>query len=382
MKIALINNRDQTTGVGRYAFALAKYLTDYVAVDHYLFNQDDYTLKFIDSQKISYSLKQLKKRISFDNFLINKTRLSKLILDWRLASFIPNEYSIYHFTGNTLTNLLYHWNIKGKKILTIHDLFYMTAPENIFEQIFSKRFLYNGTSKANVIIATSEYTKNEILIHFKNVKEECIEVIYEGVGKNFMPLEKDEFANLYHKYQIPQDCYLLLHISIRALRKNNKLLIKVLNELVNNRHFKNIRLIKIGSWDQASNYLIEKNQLDKYIIQLKNIPEEEMVKFYNLADVFVFPSYAEGFGFPALEAMASGTPVVASNRTAIPEIVGDAGILLDPDDVLGFSENIVDLLKNEKIAQHYRERGIKRAQMFSWETTARKTYEVYKKMRE
>lgn len=382
MKIALINNRDEITGAGRYAFTLAEYLADYVAVDHYLFNQKDYTLELIDIQKRYTLLKQLKKRIFFDNFLINKTRLSKIFLDWRLASFIPSEYSIYHFTGNTLTNLLYHRNIKGKSIITVHDLFYMTAPENKIEQIFSRRFLYNATSKANVIIATSEYTKSEILKHFKNVKEDCIEVIYEGVGKNFMPLERDEFVYLYQKYQIPSDCYLLLHIGIRALRKNNKLLIKVLNELVNNRHVKNIRLIKIGSWDQASTRLIEKNQLQKYIIQMKNIPEEEMVKFYNLADVFVFPSYAEGFGFPALEAMASGTPVVASNRTAIPEVVGDAGILLDPDDVQGFSENIIELLKDEKLKNYYRERGIKRAQMFSWEMTAEKTYEVYKKVNE
>ena len=223
----------------------------------------------------------------------------------------------------------------------------------------------------------SEYTKNQILRYFKNVEDDYIEVIYESVDRNFIPLSTDELTDLYDKYLVPRNCYLLLHIGKTLPRKNNKLLIKVLNELVNNRRIKNIRLIKIGSWDQASTHLIEKYQLKKYVIQLKNIPEEEMVKFYNLADVLVFPSYAEGFGFPALEAMACGTPVIASNRTAIPEVVGDAGILLDPDDVQGFSENIVELLKNEGLVKYYRDRGIKRAQMFSWEKTARKTYEVY-----
>lgn len=83
-----------------------------------------------------------------------------------------------------------------------------------------------------------------------------------------------------------------------------------------------------------------------------------------------------------LEAMACGTPVIASNRTSIPEVVRDAGILLEPNDVQGFAENIIELLRNEGLVKYYQERGIKRARMFSWETTARKTFEVYKRVSE
>ena len=174
MKIALINNHHEIAGAGRYAFTLAEYLADYVALDHYLFNKDDYTLELVDSKKGYKLLKQLKKRILFDNFLFNKARLSNIFLDWRLASFIPSDYLIYHFTGNTLTKLVYHPNIEGKIIITAHDLFYLTAPENRMERFFSKCFLYTGISKADSIIAISEYTKSEILKHFKNITSNSI----------------------------------------------------------------------------------------------------------------------------------------------------------------------------------------------------------------
>ncbi|MBM2826407.1 MAG: glycosyl transferase group 1, partial [Dehalococcoidia bacterium] len=113
---------------------------------------------------------------------------------------------------------------------------------------------------------------------------------------------------------------------------------------------------------------------------LGEVPEEELPLFYNTADVLALPSIYEGFGFPALEAMACGTPVVASNRTSVPEVVGDGGILIDPTKPEEWAEQISRVLSDTALAQGLKERAIKRAAQFTWEKTAEETLEVYRRI--
>jgi len=113
---------------------------------------------------------------------------------------------------------------------------------------------------------------------------------------------------------------------------------------------------------------------------LGRVTDSDLIGLYNLADVFVFPSLYEGFGFPPLEAMACGTPVVASNAASLPEVVGDAGLLVDPRDPEVMAEAIHRVLQDRDLAEELRRRGLERAQQFTWERAARETLAVYEMM--
>jgi glycosyltransferase involved in cell wall biosynthesis len=121
-------------------------------------------------------------------------------------------------------------------------------------------------------------------------------------------------------------------------------------------------------------------QLPEQVKFLGGVTSEELLYLYNAAQIFVLPSFYEGFGLPPLEAMACGTPVIASNTSSLPEVVGDAGILIDPNDVEGWTVEIWHLLSDDKRRAELAEKGLRRAQLFSWERAARETLSVYHKV--
>jgi len=110
---------------------------------------------------------------------------------------------------------------------------------------------------------------------------------------------------------------------------------------------------------------------------LEGVSDEDLCLLYNAAELFVFPSFYEGFGLPPLEAMACGTPVIASNRASLPEVIGDAGILVDPDDVEGMASAMLRVLNDERLQKELSEKGMERAKLFSWEKAAEETVAVY-----
>jgi glycosyltransferase involved in cell wall biosynthesis len=142
-----------------------------------------------------------------------------------------------------------------------------------------------------------------------------------------------------------------------------------------------VKLILIG--DDISKYAalrraVHRNQLHKYVRFLGYLPEETLRAMYRLASVFVFPSLYEGFGLPPLEAMASGTPVVTSNVSSLPEVAGDAAILVDPHSPEAIANGIVRVLTNPALRDDLRARGLARARQFSWETSVQRVREIYR----
>lgn len=266
-----------------------------------------------------------------------------------------------------------------KKILTIHDLTPLLFPET---HIKKNAILWNSTlklikSKVDAIITDSMNTKIDCINYLK-IPEEKIRVVPLAADARYKPLPhmelvKEELKNKY-KLKLP----FILCVGTLEKRKNIPTLIKAFNELITNeiKH----KLIIIGQKGWKYNEIFEtinRLGLNDEIIFTGYVPDEDLVKFYNAADLFVYPSLYEGFGLPPLEAMACGTPVITSNTSSLPEVVGDAGIMVDPYETDVLSDEMYKILTNESLHSNLRKRGLKRAEKFSWDRTARQTWKVY-----
>jgi len=236
--------------------------------------------------------------------------------------------------------------------------------------------------RMDVIITESEAEKKEIVKFFR-VPEEKVRVIPSGVDEIYQPLNnldgiKDE---LYTKYKIKSPY--ILHVGAYRPVKNGPSLIKAFAEL--KKRGLEHKLVLVGKPAQRFQEvlkLIKQLGLEEEVITTGYVPYEDLPKLHNAADVFVLPSFKESFGHVLVETMACGCPVVTSNVTCMPEIAGDAGILIDPYDVNSLTEGIYKVLTNDGLRQDMRKKGLRRAKLFSWERCARETLKVYEELYE
>ena len=165
-------------------------------------------------------------------------------------------------------------------------------------------------------------------------------------------------------------------------RKNIIGVIRAFATLKKQPEFKNLFLVMAGAdgWlSDETHQEAENSRLAGFVRFIGQISDEERKYYYNLASVFVYPSFFEGFGFPPLEAMACGCPVIVSNNSSLPEVAGDAGILVDPYSVTQLAGSVQMILTDKELRGELIKKGLKRAKQFSWETTARKTLETLTK---
>jgi glycosyltransferase involved in cell wall biosynthesis len=190
------------------------------------------------------------------------------------------------------------------------------------------------------------------------------------------PCEED-VIRVRERYQL-HDEFVLYAGNVKP-HKNLERLIEAFH-LVRQRGLDHLKLVLIG--DEISHYAalrraVHHHQLHKYVRFLGYMPETTLAVMYRLAGVFVFPSLYEGFGLPPLEAMASGTPVVTSNLSSLPEVTGDAAVLIDPYDPSAIADGIERVLTDETLRLDLRRRGVARAHQFSWEQSVRRVREIY-----
>jgi glycosyltransferase involved in cell wall biosynthesis len=261
---------------------------------------------------------------------------------------------------------------KGPVILTVHDLIPWT-----YYKIRTPTWKANIRSirKIEHIIAISEYTKNELMIQLE-IPEEKIHHIPDGVdNRKFHPV----LDPLRPSYLHPED-KVVLYVGSEEPRKNISVVLRALKDLT--REIPEVKLIKAGGsgGDMFRQQCIDEiNRLDlaKNVIFTGEVSDVELLALFNIADVFVFPSLIEGFGLPPLEAMACGCPVIASDRTSLPEVIGDAGILLDPEDPVVWRNAMFRILDEPATRETMRQKSLRQAAMFSWDSCAMKTYELY-----
>jgi glycosyltransferase involved in cell wall biosynthesis len=213
------------------------------------------------------------------------------------------------------------------------------------------------------------------------VPEHKVSVIYEAANPSAQQLDPAvAHRHVRERYGIADR--FILFVSTIEPRKNLPTLLAAYSKLLDT-YKTNARLVIAGhkGWlTEEVDAAIEKYKLGDRVCFLGSVPNEELVYLYNAARVFALPSLYEGFGLPPLEAMASGTPVIVSNVSSLPEVVGDAGLLVDPNDVEGWAVALHRVLTDDALHAGMAEKGLVRAAHFSWERAARETLGVYRKV--
>lgn len=304
---------------------------------------------------------------------------SLLCLSWAYFSAPPidwiiGEVDLFHSPYSIAPPLK-----KGNLIYTVHDLVNLKYPElHTIKSapVYLKR-LSLSVQEAKRIIAVSENTKND-LMEFTKVPEEKIRVIPEAPRKEFRRIEDTELIKkIKEKYNLNQKY--ILSVCTLEPRKNLKNLIRSYSQLKDDMK-KEYSLVIVGKKGWLYNEIfeeIENLKLHDRVKIIGYVPENHVPVLMNGAEVFVYPSIYEGFGLPPLEAMACGIPVISSNSSSLPEVIGDAGILFNPYDTDELTEKLSCLLSSEALKKEMSIKGEQRARIFSWEKTARETLKVY-----
>jgi len=271
-------------------------------------------------------------------------------------------------------------------VVTIHDmanLLYEEERSSFRMQMRRYRFR-RGLKRANRVIAVSEATKRDVE-RLMGVPPDRIRRVYNAPDPGFLEpgsAGSEEQLRIMERYQIHYP-FLLYAGNIRR-HKNIPRLVEafavVRDQLAAHPVYKDLRLVIIGdtiSQFPAVRQAVIKSRVEQAVRFLGFVPFETLRCFYEFAAAFVFPSRHEGFGLPPLEAMACGTPVVTSNVSSLPEVVGDAAILVNPENVFDIARGIRDVLLDEGLRAELVRRGRERAARFSWERTARQMLEIY-----
>ena len=270
--------------------------------------------------------------------------------------------------------------IRCRSVVTIHDCIHLMFPQYLPNRLalsYARASIGLAAKRATRVLTVSESSKRDIL-RFVDTQPDKIDVIYNAYDDRFgiEPREED-VVRVRERFQL-HDEFVLYAGNVKP-HKNVERLIQAFH-LVRQRGLGHLKLVIIG--DEVSRYAalrraVHRHQLHKYVRFLGYLPEETLAVMYRLAGVFVFPSLYEGFGLPPLEAMASGTPVVTSNVSSLPEVAGDAALLVDPYDPAAIASGIATVLTDERVRREMRVKGLERARQFSWEASVKRVRDIY-----
>jgi glycosyltransferase involved in cell wall biosynthesis len=270
--------------------------------------------------------------------------------------------------------------VRCRSVVTIHDCIHLMFPQylpNRAALAYARTAISLAARRATRVMTVSESSKRDIL-HYVDTEPDKIDVIYNAYDERFgVEPQEEDVVRVRERYQL-HDEFVLYAGNVKP-HKNLERLIQAF-DVVRRRGLGHLKLIIIG--DEVSKYsalrhAVHRYQLHKYVRFLGYLPLETLAIMYRLAGVFVFPSLYEGFGLPPLEAMASGTPVVTSNVSSLPEVAGDAAVLVDPYDPDAIAAGIARVLTEETLRRELRLKGLARARQFSWETSIRRVRQIY-----
>lgn len=328
--------------------------------------------------------------LNIPNCIIKKNRYLPYGIYRRIWNLINLDYSrffnekaeIYHFF-----NFICPPKVSGKVVLTVYDMVHKVMPETM-EKSNLKRLekdLLRSCNQADAIVTISQNSKTEIA-KYLDVPLDKIYVVECGVDlERFNPYyNKTEIEQTKKKYSISNEYF--LYLGTLEPRKNISRIIDAYYQLINkNNNLLIPKLVIAGKkgWLYDNLFLkVDKYGLKDKVLFPGYIDDEDVPILMKGELAFLFPSLYEGFGMPPLEAMACGTPVITSNTSSLPEVVGDAGILVNPYNVDEISHWMLELLKNEQLRNRLIDKSLKRAKMFTWENSAKKMMNIYEDLLE
>lgn len=288
-----------------------------------------------------------------------------------------NRADLLFSPGNTGPILM------GDQVVTVHDVAVFARPEG-YNPNFVRwyRFLLPRlVQRVHRVVTDSEFSKQEI-IKYLGVSPDKVSVVPIGVSDHFVPMRKRAVCAFKETRGLPER--FILGLASRAMNKNFSGLLKAWHHLCERTELKDVWLVVAGGVSRTLQIAPSNTELQNLprVYDLGYVSDEDLPCLYNAADVFVFPSFYEGFGLPPLEAMACGTPVVVSNVASLPEVVGDAGVYVNPYDVEDIAQGIYRVLTDQELRRQLREKGLAQAKLFTWERSARETLKVFEEVLE
>ncbi len=295
---------------------------------------------------------------------------------------------IYSITEQVLTphndvDVLHvpHFNIplfsNKKMVVTIHDLIYLLFSESValpLAKHYASFMISSALKKAGRIISVSGHTKNDLLKIFGEKYSDKIDVIHEASGDDFYEIkDKTQLADVQTRHRLSE--HIILYVGSVKPHKNVSTLIEVFKLL--KQWGLPHQLVICGKWDKKEDHLREK-MLDKDIKYLGEVSPKDLVVLYSMADVLVHLSLYEGFGLTVLEAMHCATPVVVSDSSSLPEVVGESAFVVSPHNVGQIADTVYNVLVNHELSEGMVEAGLENVKRFSWERAAKKTLEAYR----
>jgi glycosyltransferase involved in cell wall biosynthesis len=347
---------EQSGGVKQYIESIASALLTADKVNEYyvFYNNSDYIKKFPTAKNI---VLESNNKLIWDYYLlpkaVRKHNLDIMILPKNVVPFFVN----------------------AKSVVIIHDLAYFIPELNAYpliDTLYMTSMIRSSLSRADIIVSVSENTKKD-LVEIIGTNANRIKVVHEAADQKYRQVtDRLKLDEVKSKYNLSDN--FIFYSGSLSPRKNMLRFLTAFNLIKDTVPHK---LVLTGgkSWkDGDVRQLI--SQLGDSVIKLGYVPDEHMPFIYNLADLFVYPSLYEGFGLPPLEAMACGCPVIASNSSSIPEVVGDAAVMIDPYDINEIADTMYKVLTDNNLRNQMINKGLKRAEEFSWEKSARSIVEL------
>ena len=354
----------QMGGISQYTIHLIQALGKLVGEDHYkIFHSRKEKRTFLPKQGDGFSRSDL---FTPCHHRTERYALALELVNHRLDVFHSPDFIPPRFGA-------------ARRIITVHDLNFMYFPELLTPQ--SRRY-YSGqiewaVESADHIIADSEATRVD-LIDLLGVYPQKVTTIHLAANPIFSQIySEQDIQQTTHFYDIGTG--FILTVGTLEPRKNITILLRAYKRLREDFSI-SVPLVLVGAkgWlFESIFHLISDLDLVEHVIHLSGVPDIQLAHLYRAAAVFAFPSLYEGFGLPALEAMHGGCPVVASDRGSLPEVIGEAGILLEPDNLDSWTQTLYTVLTQNELSDQLRKAGFDQARKFTWEKTATATRAIY-----
>jgi glycosyltransferase involved in cell wall biosynthesis len=307
--------------------------------------------------------------------------LSREVFRHRLnLFFFPAVYSYFPIVNRT------------KVVVTLHDAIAEHYPDLVFSNRKLRTF-WNlkrelAIRQADLIVTVSEYSRQQ-LIKRLGLSEKRVRAISEAPHSTFRVLpETAAVMKSLGKYQLSSGMQFMLYVGGISPHKNLNALVSAFQRMLSDPLFENVKLVLVGDYNEDSflsaydsvRRQVAKSGLEDKVIFTGFVSDEDLAVLYNAATLLVLPSFEEGFGLPAIEAMACGTPVVCSNRGPMPELLGDAGRFFDPTDVQMMTDVLKSVFADGALRKRMRESALKRAPQFSWGNVAMDTLRIFEEV--